>query len=46
MTLNMSLEQWKAGIPQRELERKIREYEESCKRSYFGLLVQKLRVNR
>ena len=44
--MSIDIEEWKKGIPQRELEQKIREYEESCKRSYFGLLVQKLRVNR
>ncbi|MDO5387147.1 MAG: hypothetical protein Q4F75_07770 [Pseudomonadota bacterium] len=29
MSLNMTIDEWKAGIPQRELERKIREYEEN-----------------
>ncbi len=28
MSLNMDVEEWKKGIPQRELEQKIREYEE------------------
>ena len=29
MTLNMTIDEWKAGIPQRELEKKIKEYEEN-----------------
>ena len=28
MSLNMTIDEWKKGIPQRELEQKIREYEE------------------
>ena len=28
MSLNIDIEEWKKGIPQRELEQKIREYEE------------------
>ena len=28
MSLNMDIDEWKKGIPQRELEQKIREYEE------------------
>ena len=28
MSLNMNIDEWKKGIPQRELEQKIREYEE------------------